>query len=99
MRLISPASSPAAPGMRFFGSGGVGTSSERQLIDEPLDPRRVGLLVDAVDGGHAAALAELGDLLVGEDHQLLDQPVGLGLLDGFGAHHRAVVVELELRLE
>jgi len=28
VRLISPASSPAAAGMRFFGTGGVGTSSE-----------------------------------------------------------------------
>ncbi len=29
-----------------------------------------------------------GDLLVGEDHQLLDQPVGLGLRDGVGARPR-----------
>ena len=79
-----PASSPAARGMRSFGSGGVGTSSEASCSTQPLDPRRVGLLVDAVDGGHPPALAELGDLLVGEDHQVLDQPVGLGLRDGVG---------------
>ena len=51
----------------------------RELLDQPPDPLRVGLLVDPVERRHAAALEQLRDTLVGEDHQLLDQPVGLGL--------------------
>jgi hypothetical protein len=35
--------------------------------------------VDAIQAGHAALLELAGDGLVGGDHQVLDQPVGLGL--------------------
>ena len=70
-----------------------------ELRDEPLDARRVGPLVDAVERRHPATLAELGHLLVREDHQVLDQPVGLGLRDRAGADDGAVGVELELGLE
>ena len=69
-----------------------------QLLQQPFDPRRVGLGVDAVDGGDAAVDQELGDPLVGEDHQPLDQPVGLGLRHPVGGDDVAVGVELELRL-
>ena len=62
------------------------------------DPLGVRLLVDAVDRRDAAALEQLGDTLVGEDHQVLDQPVGLGLRDRVGARHLAVL-EAELGLE
>ena len=50
-----------------------------QLLDQALDPRRVGLGVDAVDRRHPLALEQLRHLFVGEDHQPLDQAVGLGL--------------------
>ena len=69
-----------------------------QLGDQALDPGRVGLGVDAVERRHALALQELGDLFVGEDHQPLDQPVGLGLGHGVGAGHVARGVEAELGL-
>ena len=77
-----------------------GRDAERvQLRDQPLDPRRVGLGVDAVDRRHPLALQELGHLLVGEDHQPLDQAVGLGLRHAARAGHVALGVEAELRLE
>ncbi len=70
-----------------------------QLRDQPLDPRRVGLGVDPVDRRHALALQQLGDLLVGEDHQPLDQAVRLGLGDTARADDVAARVEAELGLE
>ena len=69
-----------------------------ELLDHPANPLRVRLLVHPVDGRDAAALEELGDTLVREDHQVLDQPVGLGLRDRVGAGHPSVL-EAELRLE
>ena len=80
---------PPRSGESFSGSGGVGRSSAASCSNRTLDPLRVGLLVDPVERRHAAALAELGDLLVGEDHQLLDQPVGLGLRDRVRRDHVA----------
>ena len=59
-------------------------AERRQLLDQAFDPGRVGLGVDAVDRRHPLALEPLRDLLVGEDHQPLDQPVGLGLGDAVG---------------
>ena len=70
-----------------------------ELGHEALDPRRVGLGVNPIDGGGALALEQLRDLLVGEDHQPLDQPVRLGLGDGAGLDRVAVGAEAELRLE
>jgi len=55
--------------------------------------------VHAVDRRHPAPGQELSHLFVGEDHQPLDQAVGLGLLDPAGRHHVAGGVELELGLE
>ena len=69
-----------------------------ELLEQDRDPARVRVLVDAVERRRPATLAELGDALVGEDHQLLDQPVGLGLLDRVGADDVAVGVEAELGL-
>ncbi len=51
-----------------------------ELIDQPLDALGLGALVDAVQAGHAALLEQARDGLVGGDHQMLDQAVGLGLL-------------------
>ena len=48
--------------------------------------------------GTRRALEQRGDLLVGEDHQPLDQPVGLGLRDAAGGDDVAVLVEAELGL-
>ena len=79
-------------------AAGVGISSACELLDQQLDPRRVGLLVDAVERARLAPLEVVGDLLVGEHHQLLDQAVRLGLLDAVRADHVAVVGELELGL-
>ena len=59
---------------------------------------RVGLRVDPVDRRHPLALEQLRDLFVGEDHQALDQPVGLGLRHGAGADDVALRVEGELGL-
>ena len=101
----SPGGSPRPPasaawrGARPWRSGGVGISSSCQLLDQPLDPRRVGLGVDAVDRRHPLALQQLRDLLVGEDHQPLDQAVRLGLGDAARAADVAGRVEAELRLE
>ena len=57
----------------------------RQLLDQPADPLGIGLLVDPVEGRDAPALEQLRDPLVGEDHQVLDQPVGLGLRHRVGS--------------
>jgi hypothetical protein len=69
-----------------------------KLLDEELDPLRVRLLVDAVHGRQPLSLQQRCDLLVAEDHQLLDQPVRLRLLNRPSAGDVAVVVEGELRL-
>src|SRR5205823_9033930 len=45
------------------------------------------------------ALEQFGDPLVGQDHEVLYQLVGLGLIDGTGGDNRAIAVERELRLE
>ena len=73
-------------------------AERRQLLQQAFDPRRIGLGVDAVDGGDAAVDEELRHPLVGEDHQPLDQPVGLGLRHPVGGDDVALGVELELRL-
>jgi hypothetical protein len=70
----------------------------RELVHHPGDPLGVGLLVDAVEAGDPLALDQLRDLFVGQDHQLLDQPVGLGLGDGLGCGHVPLVVEAEVGL-
>jgi hypothetical protein len=85
------------------GREALGQRRRRQIErGEPLEqhghPLRVGALVHAIQGHRAPTVAELGDPLVGEDHQLLDQAVGLGLGHGARPDHRAVGVELELRL-
>ena len=63
---------------------GVGRRRRRhaevgQLGDEQEHRLRVGALVHAVEGLAPPAGEELGDLLVGEDHQLLDEHVRLRL--------------------
>ena len=70
----------------------------RELLEEGRDATRVGTFVHPVEGRHAAPLADLGNPLVGEDHQLLDQAVGLGLGDRVSPDHVPVGIELELRL-
>ena len=99
-RLASAASSPGLAGAEIGPrSGGVGISRSCELLDQALDPRRVGLRVDAVDRRHPLALEQLRDLLVGEDHQPLDQAVGLGLRRPRGAPTTSPAgVELELGL-
>ena len=70
----------------------------RELLDQPADALGIGLFVDPVEGRDAATLEQLGDPLVGEDHQVLDQAMGLGLLHGLGTDH-LTVLETELGLE
>src|SRR5436190_8963253 len=69
---------PTDPGGELAGLGG-GESlrnrwgrhpERRELLDEELDPGRVGELVDPVEAGDPTPLGELGDALVGEDHQV-----------------------------
>ena len=54
--------------------------------------------MDAVERVAPAAREELGDGLVGEDHQLLDQGVGLRLRLEPRALHAALAVEREVDL-
>ena len=89
-RLASPASAPrlAETGARAAAAwarpSAVSCATRRSIRC------RVGLLMHPVERRHLASLAELGHPLVGQDHQVLDQAVGLGLVDGVGADHRSV---------
>ena len=69
-----------------------------QLIDEPLDALGLGALVHAVQARHPALREQAGDGLVGRDHQVLDQAVGLGLHATEDVRDVAVLVERELGL-
>ena len=69
-----------------------------ELVDQPLDGGRIGPLVDPVQRRHPTFLQPPGHLLVGCDHQVLDQTMGFGLLDGLDPDRVAVAVELELGL-
>ena len=53
-RLDRRARRPRCGDESSSGSGGVGTLERRELLDQPRDPLRVGLLVDAVERRHAA---------------------------------------------
>ena len=44
------------------------------------DAARLGLLVDAVERGHAEVLKPGGDALVGGEHELFDEAIGPGAL-------------------
>ena len=95
----SPTTSAACWGvMRQRGTGGVGTPSDASWSISRSHRRRLGPLVHPVQRRHRALLEHARDLLVGGDHQVLDQPVGLGLRDRSAADHVPRPVELELRL-
>ena len=57
------------------GAGGVGTSRSASFASRCATDLRLRRLVNAVQGLGPAAGEEGSDLLVGEDHQLLDQRV------------------------
>ena len=81
------------------GSGGVGTSSEASCVDQPLDALGLRALVHAIQARHASRSASSSrDRLVGGDHQVLDQAVGLGLRARADLDDVAALVEVELRL-
>jgi hypothetical protein len=69
-----------------------------ELLGQPLGGRRVGRFVHAVERGHLTVREVAGNLLVREDHQLLDRAVRLRLLLVVRRHYVAAVVELEDRL-
>jgi len=69
-----------------------------QLLDHELDRLGVGALVHAVERGEAGVGQIAGHALVGQDHELLDHPVGLGLRLVAHAGHAPLGVELEDRL-
>ena len=69
-----------------------------KLLGQTGDARRIGALVHAVEAWDATLLEQLRDGLVGGDHQVLDQAVGLGLGACHGRADVAVLVEEELRL-
>ena len=75
-----------------------GHFERRKLSHHPLDRLGVGPLVHPVERGRAALRKVRGHLLVGEDHQLLDQGVRLRLRLLRHADDVAGLVELELRL-
>ena len=64
-------------------------AERRELLDEPQRALAVGLLVDAVQRRHAALGQQPRDLLVGRDHEVLDEPVRLGLLARAATRRRA----------
>ena len=82
----------------WSGIGGRRDVEALELSDQELDRRRLGLLVHAVEQRLAPARQLLRHLLVGEDHQLLDQAVRLGLHVVDRPHDVPVRVELELGL-
>ena len=63
-----------------------------------LDLERVGLLVDAVERRHVVLVEVLRDGLVGEQHELLDEPVRDVALGGDDRFDHPLVVEDDLRL-
>ena len=80
------ARSPPSPPPPATARGLLGDRRRRhvergELVGQPLDRLGLGPLVDAVEGGQRAVLEHGRDRLVGGDHQVLDQPVRLGLLD------------------
>ena len=48
-----------------------------QELAQRVHPLGIGLVVHAIDQRHARALQRLGRRDVGEDHEFLDQPVGI----------------------
>ncbi len=50
-------------------------AQRRDELLEDLDLRRIGLFVNAIERRHAALLEMRGDRFVGEQHELLDEPV------------------------
>src|SRR5207302_6256398 len=69
-----------------------------ELVDEPRDAIWIGAFVDAVQTWHPSALKQRRDRLVGGDHQVLDQAVGLRLYARGDRADVALVVERELVL-
>ncbi len=69
-----------------------------ELLDQPLDGHRIRALVYAVERRDPVLLQKAGDLLVGGDHEMLDQAVGLRRLLEFGLEHVTVAREGEGRL-
>ena len=69
-----------------------------QLCHETLDPRRLGALVHAIQAWHLLPLQQVRDGFVGGDHQMLDQPVRLGLRARMYLGDVAALVEDELGL-
>ena len=80
-----------------FGSGGVGTSRLASCSTRNATACGLGPLVHAVERGQPAVGEVAGHLLVGEDHQLLDQPVRLGLLLVAHARHVALASRTRTR--
>ena len=99
---------PAAVGVAPVAAGldaldGQGAEAERvaeaggQLFE--LDhAARLGLLVDAIERGHAEVFKPGGDALVGGEHELFNEAVGPGALGLGDAAHLALLVELDDRL-
>ena len=66
-------------------------------VAEILDSIRVGLFVNPVDQGKALGQAEMGHRLVGQDHQVLDDPVSLEPLSRNDRDRLSVVVQDDFR--
>ena len=98
----------AAVGLAALGAGLHAPDGQRSETERVAEARgelleldhaaRVGLLVDAVERGHAEVFEPDGDALVGGEHELLDEAVGPGALGAGDAAHLAVLVELDDRL-
>ncbi len=79
------------------GADAEGEAEVRGDFFELQDAARVGLLVDAVDGGDAGVLQVRCHGLVGGEHELLDQAVGDVARGAGDAGHFAELVELDQR--
>ena len=77
------------------GTGGVGTPSVDELCEQVLDRLRIGSLVHAIERLAAPPRQERPDELVREDHQLLDEHVGVRLAFEPGIGDAAFAVEAE----
>jgi hypothetical protein len=78
--------------LHVLGLPGQGIAQRRDELLEDRDLRRVGLFVNAKERRHAMALEMRGHGLIGQQHELLDDPVRDVPLEGDDRFDHALVV-------
>ena len=86
------------PRLDGVGRRGEAVAERRDELLELLDLERIGRLVDAVERRHVVVVEVLRHRLVGDEHELLDDPVGDAPLGGDDLLHHPLVVEDDRRL-